>query len=183
MYFYHSIDGIMKEKQIELLRKQIDKLSSKDFDLEAWKNYTVILLARLFGENNQKIKQIEKLDYEYNSWSLRDTSGYSDYLQSCKKLGREILEASIDEIESFGVPENAVEVPDTVSVDVILNALADELKGSEYRNLIRTLLSEALPEEKKRQIHDIVKVMGCETVEAILESILLNGDFVAGLKE
>ncbi|OQX72447.1 MAG: hypothetical protein B6D64_15150, partial [Bacteroidetes bacterium 4484_276] len=95
----------MKQKQIELLQQQIDKLDSKDFDLEAWKNYTIVLLARLFGEDNQKIKQIEKLDYEYNSWSLRDTSGFTSYLQTCKELGRKILEASIIEIENFGIPK------------------------------------------------------------------------------
>ncbi|OYT12791.1 MAG: hypothetical protein B6I19_08515 [Bacteroidetes bacterium 4572_114] len=88
----------MKQKQIELLQQQIDKLDSKDFDLEAWKNYTIVLLARLFGEDNQKIKQIEKLDYEYNSWSLRDTSGFTSYLQTCKELGPEATQVILESI-------------------------------------------------------------------------------------
>lgn len=171
----------MKEKQIELLRNQIEKLDSRDFDLEAWKNYTVILLARLFGQDNQKIKQIEKLDYEYNSWSLRDTSGYSSYLRTCKKLGREILEASIDEIRNFGVPEKSKEEVGKMSVDVVLEALDDELKGSQYKALISILKSDANPDEKRRKVHEIIKTLDSETIEAILESILLNTDFVSGI--
>lgn len=171
----------MKEKQIELLRNQIEKLDNRDFDLEAWKNYTVILLARLFGQDNQKIKQIEKLDYEYNSWSLRDTSGYSSYLQTCKKLGREILEASIDEIRNFGVPEKSEEEAGKMSTDVVLEALDDELKGSQYKALISILKSDANPDEKKRQVHEIIKTLDSETTETILESILLNTDFVSGI--
>jgi len=173
----------MKQQQIELLQQQISKLDEKRFDLEAWKNYTIIVLARIFGENNQKIRQIEKLEYEHNSWSLRDTSGYSAYLQTAKKLGREILEASIDEIERFGVPEKPVAIENTVNISVILNALEDELKGSQYKSLMKLLKSDLSDDEKKRQLHDIIEELGTHTTQAILESILLNEGFVVGLKE
>jgi hypothetical protein len=173
----------MKEKQIELLQQQIKKLDNKDFDLEAWKNYTIVLLARLFGENNQKIKQIEKLDYEYNSWSLRDTSGYSSYLQTCKKLGREILEASINEIENFGIPKQVKAKGNAIDVNIILTALEDELKGSQYKALMNLLKEDISPDEKKRLLHEILKELGPETSQAILESIFLNKGFVAGLAD
>jgi hypothetical protein len=173
----------MKQQQIDLLRQQISKLDEKRFDLEAWKNYTIIVLARIFGENNQKIRQIEKLEYEHNSWSLRDTSGYSAYLQTAKKLGREILEASVDEIERFGVPEKPVETENTVNISVILNALEDELKGSQFKSLMKLLKSDLSEDEKKRQFHDIIEELGTQTTQAILESILLNAGFVEGLKE
>ncbi len=173
----------MKQQQIDLLRQQIAKLDDKRFDLEAWKNYTIIVLARIFGENNQKIRQIEKLEYEHNSWSLRDTSGYSAYLQTAKKLGREILEASIDEIERFGVPENPIKPEKTVNISIILNALEDELKGSQYKSLMKLLSSGLSHDEKKRQVGDIIEALGSGTTRAILESILLNEGFVAGLVE
>ena len=171
----------MKQKQIELLQQQIDKLDNKDFDLEAWKNYTIVLLARLFGEDNQKIRQIEKLDYEYNSWSLRDTSGFSSYMQTCKELGREILEASINEIENFGIPKKVINDVNTIDVNIILSALEDELKGSQYKAMMTLLKADISPEEKKRQLHEIIKELGPEAIQVILESILLNEGFVAGL--
>ncbi len=173
----------MKEKQIDLLQQQIDKLNNKDFDLEAWKNYTIVLLARMFGENSQKIKQIEKLDYEYNSWSLRDTSGTTSYLDTCKKLGREILEASIIEIENFGIPKKPKTKGSAIDVNVILSALEDELKGSQYKSLMKLLKEKMSPDEKKRLLHEIIKELGPEASQAILESILLNKDFVAGISE
>ena len=88
-------------KEVELLQAQMDKLKAKDFDLDAWKQYTVVLLSRIFGEHNPKIRQIEKIEYDFSSWSLRDTSGKSAYMETCKKLGREVLQASIDELNAF----------------------------------------------------------------------------------
>ncbi len=171
----------MSEKQIELLSLQIEKLNQKNFDLTAWKTQTAILLARIFGEDNQKIKQIEKLEYEYNSWSLRDTSGHSAYLDSCKKLGREILEASINEIEALGVPEQQEEQTGKMDTNVVLNALNDELKGSQYKSLLKTLKSNINADEKKRLVNEIIREIDAETNRAILESILLNERFVESL--
>ncbi len=91
----------MAKKEISILKKQIERLEVKDFDLEAWKKFTIVMLARIFGNTSEKIRQIESIEYEYSSWSLRDTSGSSEYLESCKKLGRKILEASIEELETF----------------------------------------------------------------------------------
>lgn len=171
----------MNEKQIELLQQQIEKLEHKNFDLTAWKTQTAILLARIFGENSQKIRQIEKLDYEYNSWALRDTSGHSAYLDSCKKLGREILEASVNELEVLGTPETHAQKTGMMDINVVLDALNDELKGSQYKSLLKTLKSEISSDEKRRLVHEIIREIGEETTRAILVSILLNSTFVAGL--
>jgi hypothetical protein len=123
-------------KEIKLLEEQIDKLKLKDFDLEAWKQYTIVLLARIFGDNNQKIQQIEKIEYDYSSWALRDTSGKSSYLDTCKKLGKEILMASIDELNAFGVPDKNVKSEYSVSKEVISLALENELKVSQFKELV-----------------------------------------------
>ena len=69
----------MSEKEIQLLEQQIEKLDTKDFDLQAWKKYTIVILARIFGNKNEKIRLVEKLDYEFSSWSLRDASGNESY--------------------------------------------------------------------------------------------------------
>ena len=39
-------------KEIKLLEQQLEKLQEKDFDLDAWKQYMVVLFARIFGENS-----------------------------------------------------------------------------------------------------------------------------------
>lgn len=164
----------MPKKEIELLKAQIDKLNAKGFDLEAWKKYTIIILARIFGDNTQKIRQIENIEYDYSSWSLRDTTGSNSYLDTCKKLGKEILQASIDELETLGLPEKAeVEVTDEF-FHSIQNAMQDELKGSQYREIIKLLSSGESPEKKREQVLEKLKSYGSEVSQDVLSNILTS---------
>ena len=91
----------MKKEALKLLKQQQDKITASDFDLESWKKYSIVILSRIFGEESGKVKQIEKLEYEYSSWSLRDASGNESYEDGTKKLAVEIIQASIDEINAF----------------------------------------------------------------------------------
>jgi hypothetical protein len=168
----------MKQHQIKLLRQQIERIDQKGFDLEAWKNYTIIILARIFGNDSLKIKQIEKLEYENNSWTLRDTAGKASFVQSCKKLGREILEASIDEIENLGAPERSEEKTDSLFVLMITEALENELKGSDYKEIINVLRSDINEEEKKRQIKQRLNDSGEDAAMTILLAILTRKEFI-----
>jgi hypothetical protein len=173
----------MVEKQIQLLRGQVDKLDQKNFDLEAWKKHTIILLESIFGGKSQKVKQIENIEYEYNSWSLRDTSGHSSYLDSCKKLGREVLEASIAELEISGEPNKNPDNDGKIGVSIILDALDDELKGSQYKAMMQLLKSQISEEEKSRQLQDIIKQLDNETIIAILKGIIMHKEFVGALPD
>ena len=162
----------MPEKEISLLQSQIDKLNAKGFDLDAWKKYTIVILARIFGENSQKIKQIENIQYDYSSWSLRDTSGSSEYLDTCKKLGREILQASIDELKTLGLPEH-VDQPDEF-YNAIMDALQDELKGSQVKQLKQILSTSDSPEIKRDKVLESLKSYGSEVSHEILAHILTS---------
>jgi len=163
----------MPEKEIQLLKAQIDKLKAKDFDLDAWKKATIIILARIFGENTLKVKQIENIEYDYSSWSLRDTTGSSNYLDSCKKLGKEILQASVDELETLGIPVQGEEKTDEFFL-VITGALQDELKGSQVREIRQVLSGGESPEEKKVKILEKFKEYGSEISHDILANILTS---------
>lgn len=166
----------MPEKEIQLLKTQIEKLEARDFDLDAWKKYTIIILARIFGDNSQKIKQIENIEYDYSSWSLRDTTGSNTYLDSCKKLGREILQASIDEIENLGLPKEE-ESPDEF-FQVIENALHDELKGTQVKEIGMILGSGDSPELKREKILEKLKEYGSEISHDILANILTSSPMI-----
>ncbi len=159
-------------KEIELLEVQIEKLNTRDFDLDAWKQYTIVVLARIFGENDHKIKQIEKINYDRSSWALRDTSGSSSYIETCKKLGKEILQASIDELKTFGLPDK--EQPKEKASPVILKALEDELKVSQYRELADIINTDLPEDEKRKSINEKLKNFGDDAALAILTRILSN---------
>jgi hypothetical protein len=172
----------MPKKEIDLLNKQIEKLKIKDFDLEAWKKYTIIILARIFGDNSQKIRQIESIEYDYSSWSLRDTSGSSSYLETCKKLGREILEASIEELKTFGLPDRSEEGTD-MYFEAITNALKDELKGSQFRELRDILVDLDDPEEIREKVIERLKLYGSEVSTEVLASILADHNIIKKFKQ
>lgn len=162
----------MAQKEIELLQKQIEKLDQKDFDLEAWKNYTNIILGRIFGEDSQKIEQIKKIEYEHSSWSLRDTSGNSA-IQACKDMGKEILSASIAELETFGAPKTGSESSEEV-IKIITEALQDELKGYQYKELVGIMHSKEKSEEKQILIADKIKNYDPDAANQILGRLLAN---------
>ena len=82
------MNGIESSKEIVLLNDLLNRLEEPDFKLDAWKSHALILLERIFGNQSQKFRQVEKINYDYSSWSLRDTSGSSGNLESCKKLAK-----------------------------------------------------------------------------------------------
>ena len=96
----------MKSQYIKLLKKQIEKLESEDFDLEAWKSSAISVISRVFGKEDIRSEQIEKLKIDYSSWALRDSNANYKPVESAKRMGREILLTAIEEIELFGAPEN-----------------------------------------------------------------------------
>ncbi len=170
----------MSKKEIELLKSRIEKLDAKDFDLDAWKNYTIVILERIFGPDNQKIKQIEKIEYDYSSWSLRDTSGYSSYQDACKKLSKEILEASISELENFGLPEIKIEVKrEDETLKIVLQALEDELKISQFKEIVKISSSDLEIEEKRKELQKKLRGFGNDLSDHVLSRILANTDFPA----
>ena len=165
----------MAKKEIGILQKQIEKLDAKDFDLEAWKKFTIVMLARIFGDTSEKIRQIESIAYDYSSWALRDTSGSTAYLNSCKKLGRKILEASIEELETFGLPDTSV--GEDVFFQMIIEALQNELKGSQFRELKDVILKVDKIEDMKDKVREILNDYDTGVPVDILTSLLTNAIF------
>lgn len=171
----------MAERELLLLEQQLEKIDARDFDLKAWKKYTIVILARIFGDNNEKIRQIEKLEYEFNSWALRDASGNESYEEGTKKLAREILQAAIDELKVFGIPGH-VEITTDQTIGEFLNILLDELKGTQVKQLKTILNSKHNKEEKQRMIKEILEDLGEYTAYSVLTSILMRPDAVKMIK-
>lgn len=164
----------MVEKEIELLRKQIEKLAEKEFDLNVWKSTTVLILDRFFGRDSEKISQIRNINYDYSSWTLRDTSGASSS-DMVKKLGREILETTINELETFGLPDKRES--NLVDLSVIQSALEDSLRISQYRELVSIIKEIKDRPERKKVLAEKLQTFGDETVRDVLAGILSHPSF------
>lgn len=162
----------MVKKEIALLQQQIDKLYSTDFDFDAWKKYSLLILDRIFGKDDLKINQLKKIEFEFNSWSLRDASGNESYEEGSKRLAKEVLQAAIDELKIYGLPDRNSH--SETQENEVLTIILDELKGSQVKELKSIISSEENDSEKKRRIRELFEDLGEQTLLEILTNIISN---------
>ncbi len=156
----------MAEKEIALLKEQMERLHDARFDLEAWKNQTIIFLERIFGKESSKVKLIRELHYDYSSWSLRDTSGAGKSKDPVKFQAQGILTATIEELEKLGLPGGESES------HRITELLEDELTGKQMKE-IDSLVHSDLP-DRQEKIAKILETLDKENLAAMLARLLLN---------
>lgn len=138
----------MINKFMQLIERQIEKLGQEDFDLEAWKSGTITILHRVLGETTPHIQQIDSLKIDYSSWALRDSNSKYNPIETCKKKGKAILEAALDEIEILGVNEKEKETT--------YSKLSAELKEEEIQSLQSSDRGKVLGGMKKEKLVKIV---------------------------
>ncbi len=165
---------------IEVLQSQIEKLEAKEFELNAWKNFSILLLERIFGKNTKKTEAVNRIKYDQGSWVLRDETGYANSMEACKKLGREILSEAILELETFGAPEDA---SDTIAFGILENALRDELTGSQLKEIISTLSEKGAIKDRKKVLLTKLESYGSDTALAIVANILSDEQVSERLSE
>ncbi|MCZ6900680.1 MAG: hypothetical protein O7F74_10615 [Bacteroidetes bacterium] len=157
-------------KPIAVLKKQLAKLDNENFDLEAWKSSSTVFLSRLFGDKDTKVKQIQGLKIDYGSWTLRDASSSYNPVISCKKQGREIIEAAINELETFGLPETSSDT------SVIMQALEGHLKVSQLKALNKVLAGDKSEEDKNKELIKMISSWDKDAPIHILSEILLASE-------
>lgn len=141
----------MSTNEITLLRDLIARLDQKPFDLQSWKTNAMMILGRIFGETSRKVDLIGNIQPDYSSWSLRDTSGRMSQPDEVRKMAREILEATIAELETFGLP-----VKTSPAANPTLTALEEHITGKQARELAQIMASDQSKEEKSRKMSEIL---------------------------
>lgn len=155
----------MADREIALLKEQIERLNEPRFDLEAWKNQTVIFLERIFGKESTKVRLIRDLHYDYSSWSLRDTTGAGQSKDPVKFQARSILQATIEEIEKMGLPDEQPEA------DKLMELLREELTGRQIKE-IETIKNSEVSDRPER-LADILETLEKENLSRMLARLLL----------
>lgn len=158
----------MAEKEIALLKEQIARLDEKKFDLDAWKNRTGIFLERIFGKESPKLKMIQELHYDYSSWNLRDTyaGGSAKDKDPVRIQAKEILEATIAELESLGLPQEKKEQQKTREL------LEDELTGRQMKEI--DVLLKSGDQDKTEKVAKILENLGHENLSNIMAKLLTS---------
>lgn len=156
----------MAEKEIALLRQQIERLDDERFDLSAWKNRTILFLERIFGNDSPKLKMISELHYDYSSWNLRDTAagGSAKDKDPVRIQAKDILEATIAELEMLGLPKEKEEQYK------LKELLEDELTGRQMKEIKLLLRSEN--SGKAEEIMKTLDSLPKEKLAAILANLL-----------
>lgn len=158
----------MAEKEIALLKEQLARLEEKKFDFDAWKNHTLIFLERIFGKNNSKLNLIKELRYDYSSWNLRDTAaaGKTKDKDPVKMRAREILQATITELEKLGLPKNKLEE------ETIWEIIQDELTGKQVKEIEAILNSN--DSNKTKNIGKILESLNKERLTSVIAKLLID---------
>ena len=156
----------MAEKEIALLKNQREKLADKSFDLEAWKNQTLLFLHRIFGPGHAIVKMISELKYDYSSWHLRDATGNEKSDDPVKMQANEILEAAILELESLGLPQKEA------SRDKIWELLEEELTGKQFKE-IKSIVDSG-KKDKLTRVQEVLSSLEKENLISILSRILIS---------
>ena len=158
----------MAEKEIALLQEKITRLGDRKFDLEAWKNSTLIYLERIFGKESSKLKMIRELAYDYSSWNLRDTAatGKTGAKDPVLLQAEEILTATITELKTLGLPELKQ------GKNELWELLSEDLTGKKLREL--EILAATSEPERVEKMKTILEELGKERLSAILIKILTN---------
>ena len=156
----------MPEKEIALLKEQIERLNEARFDLEAWKNQTIIFLERIFGKESSKVRLIRELHYDYSSWSLRDASGVGKSKDPVKFQAQGILTATIVDLEKLGLPGGKSENLRLTEL------LEDELTGKQMKE-IENLVGSELP-DKEEKIAKILESLEKQDLAVMLARLLMS---------
>lgn len=156
----------MADNEIALLNKQIEKLSDRSFDLNAWKNQTLLFLSRIFGADHPVVRMIADLKYDYSSWNLRDATGNEKTDDPVKMQAREILDAAIVELETLGVPGK------TEQPSVIWDILEDELTGKQIKEL-KEIMAENMA-DRETKISDKLNALNKENLVRILSRMMIS---------
>lgn len=116
---------------IGMLQKQLDALSEKEFDLEAWKKGTIARLGAVYSPDDPRIEELREIKIDYSSWALRDSNSSYKPVESCKKVGRAMVEAIIDDIKIFGLSKNG-----SKDNSQLLLKILDESQREEFAKLM-----------------------------------------------
>jgi hypothetical protein len=158
----------MAEKEIALLQEQIERLHEKKFDLEAWKNHTLIFLERIFGKDSSKLKMIKDLGYDYSSWNLRDTAaaGKTSDKDPVLLQAEDILNATIAELKNLGLPHEKKEK------EKIWELLEDDLTGKDLKKL--EILIQSNDSDRNEKLTTILEELGKERLASIILKLLID---------
>ncbi|WP_016775896.1 hypothetical protein [Anaerophaga thermohalophila] len=156
-----------KSANCALLEERLKRLDQKHFDWSAWKKGTLLVLEKIFGPHSLYVKELANTDYQYNSWSLRDTAGSEDPV---KESVRELLRICITDAASQEPKKAPTAGKNTAELKEILQQFFDSATLAEIEKIAS---SDTPAMTKEDQIQKIISDKIPKYQTALLGKILL----------
>lgn len=157
---------------LNLLQQQLSKIDDREFDLISWKKATILLTASCFGSNSPQVAALDKIDYAYSSWALRDESGTTDPVKTdCKTTLFTIIEELKIKLETSTELSNA---GDLNNLSFLWLPFEDELTGASLKRL-KALITKANVSEDEVQM--FLKDLPNQTLINIIQQMLMSKEF------
>lgn len=178
---------ITEEKAIEAIQKAIDEarmLPSTTYDavsdFNTWRRKTIATLHRVVPDNKTIFKD------------MAGTKIYSGaFVERGIKIAIELLSSLIENIKQFGLEQPAKLATESgngininlhqtqathisINIEFVIDAIKDELKGTQVKELKEILASDAEPETKKKSFVEKIKSFGSDVASNILANIVTN---------
>jgi len=175
----------MIEKYIKALEEIKEAKIHDKPTCEIWKSKAVNIIVRIYGEGSKQEEQVKSINY----WRSLDKS-YNNS-ESCNSQAKGLIEGFIGDLNRFGLPEkispeanksgninitlNQSQTQNqSIKLNIILEALQDELNGRQLKELQEIIDNEEPIEQKKDSIVDKIKNFGSGLASNILANILTN---------
>lgn len=177
-------------KAIQAIDNKLEALSqlNETREFNVWQKETVLTLINIYSESDKRIKSFE----EIRSYQNFGFTGI-DRFPEAKLEAEAILKSLIKDITDFGIVKsdpksksgginvnvnqhNSQNQSTSVSIqlDFLIEALKDELKGAQVKELKAIIESDETPEVKRKSFVDKIKSFGLDVTSNILANILTN---------
>ena len=153
----------------------------RSFSIEQLLQTVPIAQIRQFKDNNvyallEKFNLCGSIKVKPVYWMLKKALE-----RGTLREGQKILEASIDELEHFGLPERSDK--DNAIYTLIINSLEDELKGIQVKEIKSILMAAEKKETMLEDIKEKLKSYGPNVAATVLSSIMTDTLFIRELSK
>jgi len=163
-----------KEKLIEYLTKQSEKIDQKDFDLNIWKEFTSSFLEHVIGRENYYSKQIKNFDYEIK---VSVDELYPKKIPDLNKTKIKLKALTQDLMDQLIVMDDRELMSSQNKGEETLSIVVESLRNSFTGNQLKTVkdIADLKDKDQKQQtMVEQIKQYDVDTVQNVLAEILTS---------
>ncbi|SDM35295.1 hypothetical protein [Chryseobacterium taihuense] len=179
----------MQDNFIEALNEIKEVNIVDEYSLKVWKSRAVNIIVRIYGNESKQEEQIKSINFR--KYISINGSGGGNNSKNCNEQAKGLIDGFINDIKRFGLPKKEKTIDhhtqginitlnqnqqqnQSIKLNVILEALQDELNGKQLKEIQEIIDNNESIEEKKDSIINKITSFGSGLASNILANILTN---------